>query len=504
MTSQGEKRKDQMIDALKSKYSDFSGRASKIVANYTLEREKRSDQEFLPAAISILETPPSPVNIAMLRVICGLVTFALMWMFFGHIDILAIAQGKVQPSGRVKTIQPLEPGRVTLINVHNGQHVSAGAVLLELDPAEAIADERSSSASYLAFKAEAMRRRASLEGVSNLAAEALPKIKWPDEIPENIRDREDRVLKSDLEQIKSSVQSFEAQIAQKNREEQRLENQIKSQVMLIDTLKQRVMMRKGLLARGSTSKAAVIDAMETLQTQETALAGQKGQLEEANASILVLQKEKKKAIDTFVAENQQKISEVERQADELEQKTAKAHVKTDHMTLTSPISGMVLGLTVTTKNQVVQSGEEIMRIVPDDASLEIEAYVENKDIGFVKVDQEAIIKVESFPFTRFGTIDGVVTHVSHDAIPEPDAINSEGMPTKSKKESFFGGGQRTQNLVFQILLKTKHDYIVVEGVKIPLTSGMAVTAEIKTGKRRIIDYIFSPLVEVASRAMRER
>jgi hemolysin D len=244
--------------------------------------------------------------------------------------------------------------------------------------------------------------------------------------------------------------------------------------------------------------------METLQTQETTLAGQRGQLEEAKAAIIVLQKDKKKAIDTFIAENQQKLSEAERQADELEQKTLKAHVKTEHMTLTAPISGIVLGLTVTTKNQVLQSGEEIMRIVPDDASLEMEAYVENKDIGFVKVGQDAIIKVESFPFTRFGTIDAVVTHVSLDAIPEPDATTAEGMPTKSKKDSFFGGAQRTQNLVFQVILKAKQDYMDVEGVKIPLSSGMAITAEIKTGKRRIIEYIFSPLVEVTSRAMKER
>lgn len=504
MSSNSNIRMDQLIYALKSKYVDLTERLSKIVAYYALEKEKRSDQEFLPAAISILETPPSPINIGMLRAICGLVSFALMWMFFGHIDILAIAQGKIQPSGRVKTIQPLEPGRVISINIRNGQHVKAGEALIELDSAEAIADERSSSTNYLAFRAEAMRRRASLEGAGKLDADEQPKIKWPEDIPQKIQERENRVLKSDLEQIKSTVQSFEAQITQKEREEKRLEGQIQSQNMLIDTLRQRVTMRKGLLARGSTSKAAVIDSMETLQTQETALAGQKGQLEEARAAIVVLQKDRQKAIDTFIADNQQKISEAERQADEHEQKTAKAHVKTDHMTLTAPISGMVLGLTVTTKNQVLQSGEEIMRIVPDDASLEIEAYVENKDIGFVKVGQEAIIKIESFPFTRFGTIDGVVTHVSHDAIPEPDASNAEGMPTKSKKDSFFGGAQRTQNLVFQVLLKAKQDYMAVEGVKIPLSSGMAVTAEIKTGKRRIIDYIFSPLVEISSRALKER
>ncbi len=498
------KSREPFIDSIKSGLGEFSENTSKLIANYALEKEKRSDQEFLPAAISILETPPSPINIAMLRVICALVALTILWMYFGHIDILAIAQGKVQPSGRVKTIQPLEPGRVTAINVHNGQHVKAGETLVELDPAEAIADERSSSTSYLAYRAEVLRRKASLESVAHLANEQLPKVEWPEAIPQNIRERESRVLTSDIEQIKSAVQSYDAQINQKGSEQKKLESQIRSQQMLIDTLKQRVNMRKALYARGSTSKAAVIDSMESLQTQETAWAGQKGQLDETKAAIVVLQKDRKKTIDEFVAENQQKISESERQADELEQKTVKAHVKTGHMTLSAPISGIVLGLTITTKNQVLQSGEEIMRIVPDDASLEIEAYVENKDIGFVKVGQDAIIKVESFPFTRFGTLDGTVTHVSHDAIPEPDATTSEGMPTKSKKDSFLGGAQRTQNLVFQVLLKTKQDYMSVEGVRIPLSSGMAVTAEIKTGKRRIIEYIFSPLVEVASRAMKER
>jgi hemolysin D len=504
MTLNIEKLKEKIRDIIYSFNKRFILRIGKLFSDFALEQEKRSDQEFLPAAISILETPPSPINIGMLRVICAFVSFALLWAFLGHIDILAIAQGKVQPSGRVKTIQPIDSGRVTLINVHNGQHVNAGEALIQLDPAEAIADERTSSTSYLAFKGEVLRRRTSLQGAKTLSIEELPKIDWPDFIPRPIRDREDRVLKGDLEQIRSSVQSIEAQVAQKEREEKKLESQINSQEMLIETLKQRVAMRKGLLARGSTSKAAVIDATETLQTQETGLAGQKGQLEETKAAINVLMKDKVKTINSFIAENQQKISEAEREADELEQKTAKAHVKTDHTTLTAPIAGVVLGLAVTTKNQVIQSGEEIMRIVPDDAALEIEAYVENKDIGFVKVGQEAIIKVESFPFTRFGTLNAVVTHVSHDAIPEPDATNSEGMPAKSKKDAFLGGAQRTQNLVFQILLKANRDYMAVQDTKIPLSPGMAVTAEIKTGKRRIIDYVFSPLVEITSRAMKER
>jgi hemolysin D len=231
---------------------------------------------------------------------------------------------------------------------------------------------------------------------------------------------------------------------------------------------------------------------------------QRGQLTEARAAVEVLLKDRQKAFDSFIADNGQKLAEAERQIDDLRQRSAKAHAKTDHMTLTSPISGTVLGLSVTTKNQVLTTSEELMRIVPDDAGLEIECYLQNKDIGFVQKNQDAVVKIESFPFTRYGSIDARVTRVAHDAIPEPDAQSVEGNPTKTPKSSYFGGAQRTQNLVFPVTLAPSRQSMNIDGADIPLSPGMAVTVEIKTGKRRILEYLFSPLVETASRAMRER
>ena len=470
----------------------------------TLVKWARSDQEFLPAALSILETPASPVRIGLLWAICLLAGFAILWSYFGRIDILAVAQGKIQPTGRVKTIQPLETGRVVAIHVENGQHVQAGDVLVELDPAEAAADEHASGSALAAYKAEALRRGAALSAAETDPTGETPKIAWQGDIPAPISEREERVLKGDLRQLRVSVQSYEAQIAQKKDEERRLESTIAAERALIDTLQQRVAMRRALLARGSTPKAAVIDAMETLQTQQTQLATQEGQLQEARAAQEVLVKERQKAIDSFIADNSQKLGEAERQIDDYEQKFAKAHVKTGHMTIASPISGTVLGLTVTTKNQVLTSSEELMRIVPDGAGLEIEAYLENKDIGFVASGQPAVVKIESFPFTRFGTLDATVERVAHDAIPQPDAQSIEGNPTKPPRNDYFAGAQRVQNLFFPVTLRAQKSTMSVEGEEIPLTPGMAVTVEIKTGKRRILEYLFSPLVETASRAMRER
>jgi hemolysin D len=152
----------------------------------------------------------------------------------------------------------------------------------------------------------------------------------------------------------------------------------------------------------------------------------------------------------------------------------------------------------------VQSGQEIMRVVPENSAMEIEAYVLNRDIGFIKIGEEAVVKVESFPFTRYGSIRARVTRIARDAIPEPDANALEGDPARAPQPSGFAGAQRTQNLVFAVGLEPDATTIKADGQVVPLTSGMSASVEIKTGSRRMLEYVFSPLVEVGARAMRER
>lgn len=478
--------------------------AKKIIEKYAIQKDRRSEQEFLPAALSILETPPSPVHITLIWLIAALVILALFWSVVGKLDVIAIAQGKIQPAGRVKTIQPLETGRVISLFVENGKHVKVGDVLVELDTAEAKADETASEKALLSYKAEKIRREIALDHIKKNEYKTSPEILWNNDIPDLIQQRESRVSKAEFQQLIGNVESFDAQIQQKKNEIERLKNTIVSQESLISTLQQRVSMRKSLLSRGSTTKAAVIDAMESLQTQQTALAQQKGQLAEAESSYVVLQKDRQKSIDTFSAENEKKLNEAERQIDELQQRNVKAHEKKDHMIIKSPIDGSIIGLSITSKNQVVASGEELMRVVPDDTGLEVECYAQNKDIGFIKFGQEAVVKLEAFPFTRFGVIEAKVINVAHDAIPEPDAQSIESNPAKSNKSRYFGGAQRTQNLVYPIILKLSRSSMRVGDMDVPLTAGMAATVEISIGKRRIIDYVISPLLETTSQAMRER
>lgn len=463
-----------------------------------------ADREFLPADLEILETPPSPVRLALILMLCGFVVVALVWSWFGRLDIIAVAQGKLQPTGQVKVIQPLEAGRVAAIHVQNGAHVAAGQLLIALDSGDAESEVSEARSSYLSYLAEAERRKAALEAVTARRLADPPEIAFDPAVSPNIRARENQVLAGDLRRLADVSADFDAQIHQKQIERERLTETMAAQQKLVETLQSRVDMRTALLPSGAGAKSSVIDAAESLQYHLTQLATYRAQRDGAIANLDVLARERDKALSDFSADNAQKLAEAQRQADDWREKLAKAELKLARTQLKSPIDGSVYGLSVTTIGQVVQSGEDILRITPEGAELEIEAYLPNQDAGFVKPGQTAAVKIESFPFTRYGTLPATVTRVASDAIPEPDAEQREANGARAPRDKGFAGAQRTQNLVFPVTLTPQRVAMDVDGQTVPLSPGMAVTVEIATGQRRILEYVFSPLVATASQALKER
>jgi membrane fusion protein, hemolysin D len=478
--------------------------AGRALARLRAPGANLSDREFLAPALEILETPPSPIHVAFLWIICAFVVTALGWAYFGRIDIVAAAQGKFQPAGRVKVVEPLETGRVDDIRVANGSLVKAGDVLVELDRSTALADVEGARAELSSARAEILRRKTALAAARTHIFDPPPAIDWPDDVAPALRDREDRVLAADLGQLAATQASFAAERAQKTAERDKLADTIATQKNLVATLQERVDMRTKLMQEKVGAKAAVIDATETLQYQITQQAKQEEELASLSAGLEVVSRDAEKAVQAFVSDDAEKLGDAERRVEEVEQRLAKAEAELDRLTLRAPIAGRVQSSIITNVGQVVASGQEIMRVVPEASGLEIEAYVRNRDIGFVSVGQEAVIKVESFPFARYGAIHAHVVRIAKDAIPEPDASAIEGDPARASNASGFAGGERTQNLVFPVVLEPEAATIMVDGVAEPLTSGMAVTVELKTGHRRMLEYLFAPLVEVASKAMRER
>jgi hemolysin D len=463
-----------------------------------------SDREFLAPALEILETPPSPVHLAFLWIICALAVAGLIWAYFGRIDVIAAAQGKFQPTGRVKVIEPLETGRVAAIRATNGSSVAEGDILVELDRSASEVDLAGAKDALASARAEALRRQAALAAVSARVFSPPPAIAWPADIAPSRREREERVLAADLGQLEATLASFAAQRKQKSAECDMLLETIATQKKLVATLSERVDMRTRLVEAQAGAKAAVIDATETLQYQQTQLAAREQELAALTAGLEVIDRDSEKAVETFLSDDAQKLSEAERRVEEARERVAKAEAAIDHLTLRAPIAGRVQSSVIANVGQVVASGQEVMRIVPRDSKLEIEAYVLNRDIGFVSVGQEAVVKIESFPFTRYGSIAAHVTRIARDAIPAPDASVIEGDPARASNAAGYAGAERTQNLVFAVELEPDASTMTIDGVERPITSGMAATVEIKTGSRRLLEYLFSPLVEVTSRAAHER
>jgi len=265
-------------------------------------------------------------------------------------------------------------------------------------------------------------------------------------------------------------------------------------------------MRSSLNDQGSLSRAMVIEVQAQYETLVTTQVSEQGQLVEAQAQIKTAERKLDETATQFIADQNQKLAEAERKADKIAQDLIKATAKNERAKLRAPIDGTVQQLAVTTIGQVVSSGQSLMTVVPLDGAIEIEALVQNQDIGFIEMGQQAVVKIDAFPFTRFGTIAGTVTKVSRDAVEEREAqslSDPAGQQRQGGQQPPSNGG-RGQNLVFPATIKLAATSIDVDGKQIPLSPGMAVTVEVRTGERRAIDYLLSPLRDIASSSAKER
>jgi hemolysin D len=502
------------------------------------------DREFLPAALEILETPPPPVPIAMMATICVFALAALVWSFIGRLDVHAVAAGKIETAGYSKVIEPLDPGRIAANHVEAGQSVKVGDLLLELDPAEDRADALAARDALDASRAEIARRRYTIEAVrrvapeeaqwdenSSAAAAPAPRvdridvaprvalspieqladetalgIEWGDNLPEAFRLRETAVLSADLRQLSDTLKALDKQMAQKLATRTRLNMSIAFQQTLIQTLNQRVSTRQEAIDLAVGTKINLYDAKEELERSESQLASDQGQLIETAAALKELASEKAKAISQFIADNENKLADASRKADEARQSLAKAEARLARTRLYAPIDGVVQQTAVTTVGQVVTTGQQLVVITPDQAKLQVEALVANLDIGFVKLGQPAVIKIDAFPFTRFGALHGEVVKIAPAAVSEQDAkraLANATAPANAAATPAAAPGQ-PESFVFPVTVALDETTMNIEGAKIPLTPGMTATVEIKTDSRRVIDYLLSPLAKVTAEAARER
>jgi hemolysin D len=454
--------------------------------------------EFLPAAMEILQTPPPPIAMWFLLSICGAFVAALIFSYFCWLDILVVAQGKIQSSGLSKVVQPFEAGKIVSIKVSNGSRVKAGDVLFELDPTDSTADREAQAKDLEASEAEVARRNVAIAAARSKLLRPQP-INFAPGTSDGVRMREENALAADLAQLASSQATLQAQLAEKIATKHRLNLTIAARQKLIALAKEHVAMRQVMKDKGIGSRTLLIEALQQLENQMTNDAGDWGRLLETDAAIHTLERKIDETTTQFIADQAQKGADAERKRDRLVQDLVKAQSKSNRTLLAAPLAGTIQQLNITTIGQVVTAGQILLAIVPLGEPIEIEAMIANQDIGFVEQGQQALIKVESFPFTRYGTIGGQVKKVSRDAVDEQDATNLSDATNAIKSQSPPDGRPpRIRNLAFPVTIALARKSIIVSGDEVLLTPGMAVTVEIRTGQRRAIEYVLSPLLKFAS------
>jgi hemolysin D len=443
-------------------------------ARHELAGPKRLADEtaFLPAALSLQETPAHPAPRRAAWAICALFVIALAWATLGQIDIVAVAPGRIVVSERTKTVQPLERSVVKRVLVKDGDAVKAGQVLIELDATNASADGASVQ-EQLAMASSEERRTAVLLGALETARPpALAGASGP-------RDRAQ--LLAEWSDLTAKLAKLDAEFSRRRAEITTVQETIRKLESTLPIARQREADFKSLTDQGFMSSHAGQDRTRERIEMESDLSTQRARLNEAQAALT----ESGRARAAYLAETKHTLNERHAQAsskrEQLGQERSKTEQRSRLMQLTAPVDGTVQQMAVHTEGGVVTEAQPLLVIVPKDAQVTAEVVVDNKDIGFVNAGQSAQIKLETFPFTRYGTVEAKVKSVV------ADAVNDE-----------------KKGAIFPATLTLDTSSIDVDGKRIALSPGMNVTAEIKTGRRRVIEYLLSPVQKAVSESLGER
>lgn len=434
------------------------------------------EREFLPAAIEIMETPASPVGRTVMAVIALFFVLALAWAFFGHIDIVATAQGKIIPHSKTKVVQPAEMGVVRAIHVRDGMRVNKGDLLVSLDPTESEADLERIIQEFMAAEVDVARLTALCHSETPLESFTPPSAATV----AMVRTQKD-LMQSTLSEQTAKLAVQEQELSRQHAEYRVIQTTINKLTNQVPLIAEQVKIRQYLADKGLSSKLLLLDLRERLVEAENEVITQKARLREVSAGIATtkrrieqIKQEYRKALLTDLAEAEIRVAA-------LEQELRKALQRSDLQDLTAPVDGVVTQLAVHTVGGVVQPAEPVMAIVPMDEKLEVEAMVLNKDVGFVAVDQPAEVKLETFPFTKYGIIEGTVIDVSSDAMQDEQL-----------------------GFVYSARIALAKTAMEVNGKAVNLTPGMTATVEVKTGKRRAIEFILAPLLRYGNESLRER
>lgn len=436
--------------------------------------------QFLPAALALQEKPVHPAPRYIQWTIMLFAALALIWACIGEIDVVATATGKIVPSGKTKVIQPNEVAVVKAIYVHDGQQVQAGELLVELDSQITAADVERLHSELLAAQVDSARARLLLQAIKDKTEPASVSRFIANATPAQ-QESLQRWVQGQYLELRAALDQSDAQIEQREAELRSLRASITALSKTLPISRELAADYRGLLDKQFVAKHAYLEKEQILLDQERELAQQKARISELEAALKAAQQQR----TGVLAQTRRAMLDLQNDADvraaSLTQELRKAEQRNRLTQLTAPVDGTVQQLAIHTQGGVVTQAQPLMVIVPSDQPVEVEAMLENKDVGFVRPGQAVEVKVETFNFTKYGVVDGNVVSVSSDAIEDEKL-----------------------GLVYSARIQLKKNTIQIGDNSISLSPGMAVRAEVKTDKRKVIDYFLSPLRQYTSESLIER
>lgn len=409
-----------------------------------LKTDKDDSHEFLPIISEIEEEPLNPLGRTTFWIIVTLIFFTALWLYFGKVDIVVTARGKVIPDGEIKIIQPLETGVVKNILVKEGQFVKKGQTLIEIDTSTTQPQLLSLQANLDYINTE--RKRLNGEIVQNA---------------------QNSYTQNELS--KSAYADLNNQLAAKNHEIKRLNEEVKNY---------RKQLSLNLDKERRMQEVSDIIAGNELDRVRSENIDYRSRIASLNEQIRVVQKEADYIRTNFRTQNLTLLADRDKQANELEANIKEIEFKKQQQNIISPVDGYVNTMLIHTIGGVVTPAEKVISVVPAASPPIIKASVLDKDIGFVKKGMPVQVKIDTYDFQKYGMIEGIVKKVSKDSVED-----------------------EKQGLIYDVYITPVTKSLTVDGKEQPVAIGMGLSAEIKTGKRRIIEFFIYPIVKYWSEAI---
>jgi hemolysin D len=427
-----------------------------------MSQPKKDSHEFKPLLAEIVDEPVNPLGRTIFWIIVIAILFFGCWMIFGKVDVVVSARGKVIPKGEIKILQPLTTGSVSNIPVKEGDFVKQGQVLMEIDPSGTEPELVSMQEDAKQLELELLR----LDAVFHQKPFSPPTGRFGTALvamQQKLHTSTMARLGKQTEAKKEELEHIPSQLASAEADHNRLQDLMKIAGDKLERLEP---------VRDLVSRDQYAQAESEFKNLSGNLISAEHKIKELNANERRVQSELRVVIETEHDKNLQESAEKQNKLNYLKANIEKTTYVNAKQQIIAPVDGFINKLLIHTVGGVVSPAEKLIILVPADSPLIISVLVENKDIGFIAEEMASSIKVDTFNFQKYGILDGQVTHVARDSIEDKE-----------------------QGLVYEVYVEPQKTSLMVEGVLTPITTGMSVTAEIKVGKRRIIEFFIYPLIK---------